>query len=159
MDTTNVEALKLLLKNKLDNLTKLSKSNISLKDAPQCSYVNIKGIRCTTKCFNTCNEPNPRCHVHINHKEVVQCSHVSKDENDNEIRCDRLTRSAKGLCHFHNVMIYNNNKAKAYYHTHREKIRQSSKLTRLMSKLDKITYEVDTIISGVNDQVSDPLAE
>ena len=56
-------------------------------------------------------------------------------------------------------MIYNNNKAKAYYHTHREKIRQSSKFTRLMSKLDKITYEVDTIISGVNDQVADPLAE
>ncbi len=41
MDSTNTEELKLLIKNKLDNLTNLSKAKTSIKDAPQCTYINM----------------------------------------------------------------------------------------------------------------------
>ena len=144
--TNNTETLKHILKSKLDNLTITSKDVISLKDAPQCTYQNLKGVRCTTKCINTCNDPHPKCYAHINRKEVVQCTYVCKDVNGCEERCDKLTRSAKGYCHYHSVMIYNNMKAKAYYQAHKEKIRESTKIINLINKLDKITTQIDDII-------------
>jgi len=149
MDSTNTEELKLLINNKLDNLTNLSKAKTSIKDAPQCTYINMKGVRCPIKCLT--NRPNPRCYDHINCKEVVQCKYITKDANDCDVQCSNLTRSAKGLCHYHNILTNSKNKSKGYYQAHKEKIKEASKLTRLMNKIDKITYEVDSILSVGDD--------
>ena len=151
MDTTPAikedtnKKLENILKNKLDELLS-NETKRSIKDAPQCTYINLKGIRCHTKCVNSPCDENPRCALHINRKEVKECSFIVKDENNNDVPCCKLTRSATGLCYYHSVSTYNRKKGKEYYHSHKEKILEVKKLTTLINKLDKLSTQIDDII-------------
>jgi len=139
-ETTN-KKLKNILINKFDNLTKESKR--SFDEAPQCSYINLKGVQCKTKCINSVCDDQARCALHINCKEVKQCSFIHDEDKS---QCLTLTRSATGLCYYHSVSAYNRKKGKEYYHAHREKILEGKKLSGLIKRLDKITLEINDII-------------
>jgi hypothetical protein len=89
-ETTN-KKLKNILINKFDNLTKESKR--SFDEAPQCSYINLKGVQCKTKCINSVCDDQARCALHINCKEVKQCSFIHDEDKS---QCLTLTRSATG---------------------------------------------------------------
>ena len=133
--------LKNILKDKLDNLTKENVKRSS-KDAPQCTYINLKGVQCHTRCINSLSDENTRCAIHMNRKEVKQCSFIEKDD----VQCCKLTRSATGLCYYHSVSAYNRKKGKEYYHAHREKILEEKKLTSLINRLDKLSVQIEDII-------------
>jgi len=130
---------------KYEELKQFTDKNISYKDLPQCTYINVRGIQCNSKCLLNKDDPNPKCAKHIESIEVKRCTHV-----ENDIQCDKLTRGKSGLCHYHSIMFYNREKAKKYYEKNKDRLNKERALAYALKRADNLMNEFQNILSTVS---------
>ena len=126
----------------------LKSGNNNYREIFTCSHITIRGVQCQNKCFMRPGDVKPKCHSHLKCIDVVQCAHIHKDENGEDIQCEKLSRSKTGFCNFHASTIINRNSAKEYYKRNAEKIKQNNRDVNLIMRLDKLITKVNKVLAN-----------
>jgi hypothetical protein len=70
---------------------------MKLSECPTCSYINIKGVRCTRRCMKFESIESARCSEHRHAKNNTKCQFVFPDGRE----CPNYHHTTGIICSFH----------------------------------------------------------